>query len=93
MIEQGLIHRRIRITSTTTTMSSSDRLQQVANHLSNNYGRGLLNGEVAIITGTLLASSNGAPRSRLNFPKVLRRYYPSMQLSPSSFILTFSLLP
>ncbi|KAH8988233.1 short-chain dehydrogenase/reductase SDR [Lactarius akahatsu] len=33
-------------------MSSSDRLQQVANHLSNNYSRGLLNGEVAIITGT-----------------------------------------
>ncbi|KAI0307457.1 short-chain dehydrogenase/reductase SDR [Multifurca ochricompacta] len=33
-------------------MSSSGRLQQIANHLSNNYGRGLLNGEVAIITGT-----------------------------------------
>lgn len=32
-------------------MSSSERLQQVANHLSNSYGRGLLNGEVAIITG------------------------------------------
>ncbi|KAH9043862.1 short-chain dehydrogenase/reductase SDR [Lactarius pseudohatsudake] len=32
-------------------MSSSDRLQQVASHLSNNHGRGLLNGEVAIITG------------------------------------------
>ncbi|KAF8272401.1 hypothetical protein EI94DRAFT_1776980 [Lactarius quietus] len=32
-------------------MSSSERLQQVANHLSNNYGRGLLNGDVAIITG------------------------------------------
>ncbi|KAH9005877.1 short-chain dehydrogenase/reductase SDR [Lactarius hatsudake] len=38
-------------------MSSSDRLQQVANHLSNNYGRGLLNGEVAIITGTFIASA------------------------------------
>ncbi|KAH9060746.1 short-chain dehydrogenase/reductase SDR [Lactarius vividus] len=32
-------------------MSSSERLQQVANHLSNNHARGLLNGEVAIITG------------------------------------------
>ncbi|KAH9177080.1 short-chain dehydrogenase/reductase SDR [Lactarius sanguifluus] len=32
-------------------MSSSERLQQVANHLSNNYARGLMNGEVAIITG------------------------------------------
>ncbi|VDB86933.1 unnamed protein product [Peniophora sp. CBMAI 1063] len=29
----------------------AERLQQVAGHLSGNYGRGLLNGEVAIITG------------------------------------------
>ncbi|KAI0344021.1 short-chain dehydrogenase/reductase SDR [Trametopsis cervina] len=29
----------------------ADRLSQVAGHLSNNYNRGLLNGEVAIITG------------------------------------------
>jgi hypothetical protein len=42
-------------------MSSSERLQQVANHLSNSYGRGLLNGEVAIITGSFLVSSIGAP--------------------------------
>lgn len=48
-------------------MSSSERLQQVANHLSNNYTRGLLNGEVAIITGTFLVSSIGAPFSRLTF--------------------------
>jgi hypothetical protein len=34
----------------TTTMS--DRLGQISGHLSNNFGRGLLNGEVAIITGT-----------------------------------------
>jgi hypothetical protein len=32
-------------------MSSSQRLQQIANHLSGNSTRGLLNGEVAIITG------------------------------------------
>ncbi|KAH9994441.1 short-chain dehydrogenase/reductase SDR [Russula vinacea] len=32
-------------------MSSSSRLQQITNHLSNNYSRGLLNGDVAIITG------------------------------------------
>ncbi|KAI0803004.1 short-chain dehydrogenase/reductase SDR [Irpex lacteus] len=29
----------------------ADRLSQVSGHLSNNWGRGLLNGEVAIITG------------------------------------------
>jgi 3-oxoacyl-[acyl-carrier protein] reductase len=29
----------------------ADRLSQVAGHLSGNYNRGLLNGEVAIITG------------------------------------------
>jgi hypothetical protein len=34
------------------SMSSSSRLQQITNHLSNNYSRGLLNGDVAIITGT-----------------------------------------
>jgi hypothetical protein len=49
--------------TTTATMSSSERLQQVANHLSNSYGRGLLNGEVAIITGSFLVSSIGAPFS------------------------------
>ena len=32
----------------------ADRLSQVAGHLTNTYGRGLLNGEVAIITGTLV---------------------------------------
>ena len=48
-------------------MSSSERLQQVANHLSNNHSRGLLDGEVAIITGTFLVSSIGAPLS-INFP-------------------------
>jgi len=32
-------------------MSSSERLKQIANHLSKDYSRGLLNGEVAIITG------------------------------------------
>lgn len=48
-------------------MSSSERLQQVANHLSNNYARGLLNGEVAIITGAFLVSFIGAPFS-INFP-------------------------
>jgi len=34
-------------------MSASERLQQITNHLSTNYTRGLLNGDVAIITGTL----------------------------------------
>jgi len=32
-------------------MSSAQRLQQIANHLSTNYSRGLLNDDVAIITG------------------------------------------
>ena len=54
-------------TTTTTIMSSSERLQQVANHLSNNHARGLLNGEVAIITGAFLVSPIGAPFSRLTF--------------------------
>lgn len=30
----------------------AERLEQVAGHLSNDHSRGLLNGEVAIITGT-----------------------------------------
>ena len=33
----------------------ADRLAQVSGHLTNTYGRGLLVGEVAIITGELLA--------------------------------------
>ena len=32
-------------------MAPSERLEQITNHLSNNYARGLLNGDVAIITG------------------------------------------
>jgi hypothetical protein len=32
-------------------MAPSERLEQITNHLSNNYTRGLLNGDVAIITG------------------------------------------
>jgi hypothetical protein len=32
-------------------MAPSERLEQITNHLSNNYSRGLLNGDVAIITG------------------------------------------
>jgi 3-oxoacyl-[acyl-carrier protein] reductase len=39
----------------------SDRLAQVSQHLSNTYGRGLLAGEVAIITG---ASNRVVYRSR-----------------------------
>ena len=42
-------------------MSSSDRLKQISNHLSNNYRRGLLNGDVAIITGTFSVNAIGAP--------------------------------
>ena len=37
-------------------MAPSERLQQITNHLSNNYSRGLLNGDVAIITGKPLFS-------------------------------------
>jgi hypothetical protein len=32
-------------------MAPSERIQRITNHLSNNYTRGLLNGDVAIITG------------------------------------------
>ena len=42
-------------------MAPSERLQQITNHLSNNYSRGLLNGDVAIITGTLFSLAPGAP--------------------------------
>jgi hypothetical protein len=36
-------------------MAPSERLEQITNHLSNNYSRGLLNGDVAIITGILFS--------------------------------------
>lgn len=42
----------------------ADRLAQVAGHLSNNYGRGLLAGEVAIITGTCRVALLGAAPNR-----------------------------
>ena len=68
-------------------MSSSQRLQQVANHLSNNYSRGLLNGEVAIITGAFLVSSISAPFS-INLPLGAAQVDSSMLLLFSSFTLT-----
>lgn len=58
-------------TSPSTTLNSplsiynmADRLAQVAGHLSNNYGRGLLAGEVAIITGTCRVALLGAAPNR-----------------------------
>lgn len=36
----------------------SDRLSQVSGHLSNNHPRGLLAGEVAIITGACVGSES-----------------------------------
>ena len=36
------------------TAMASDRLSQVSGHLTNSYGRGLLAGEVAIVTGAYL---------------------------------------
>ena len=42
----------------------ADRLAQVSGHLSNAYGRGLLAGEVALITGVCeLCSLNSVPVS------------------------------
>ena len=69
---------------------SEQRLEQVAKHLSNNYGRGLLNGEVAIITGAFLVSFIGAPLPRLTLHKALLRYHPSMLLLLSLFSVTMS---
>ena len=48
-------------------MAPSERLEQITNHLSNNYTRGLLNGDVAIITGNLFSS---APALRFSFDDV-----------------------
>lgn len=36
----------------------TERLTQVAGHLSNHYGRGLLAGEVAIITGAFVKTQS-----------------------------------
>jgi hypothetical protein len=68
------------------TMSSSERIQQISNHLSNNYSRGLLSGDVAIITGTVLYYFSLAPALRFivtNSPQALRRYDEKKAIWPS----------
>jgi hypothetical protein len=50
-------------------MAPSERLEQITNHLSNNYSRGLLNGDVAIITGNLYQF--GGPRRSAFFHSMM----------------------
>lgn len=62
-------------------MAPSERLEQITNHLSNNYSRGLLNGDVAIITGNLYQF--GGPRRSALFsfddvPKLTNQYLISL---------------
>jgi hypothetical protein len=45
----------------------ADRLSQVAGHITNSYGRGLLAGEVAIITGMWLFTHTVTSRSHDSF--------------------------
>lgn len=68
-----------------TTMAA--RLEQVTRHLSNSHGRGLLNGEVAIITGTYFQSSKHTQADQMVPCNICRCRTGSYILRPSTRIV------
>ena len=69
----------------------ADRLSQVAGHLSNTYGRGLLKDEVAIITGVYCPCPTC--QQTLGLIQVLCRTGGAQVLSVSSEAVLFILRP